>query len=107
MPNRSECAPRVRLKLSANWNRCSLGYTRGYACAAPTVVPATVKYSGPVSGGHRSDAAGSANRSLNQPKRNSLTELGVTTAVHNALPYRVSTIELPLLARALPFVSTA
>src|ERR1041385_6842835 len=60
----------------------------------------------PVSAGHRLPASGSASRSLNQPTRNSLTALVVGIEVHEALPYRVSTVELALLPMALPLVST-
>src|SRR5262249_33598305 len=84
-PNLAECAPLVQLKLSTIWKRCSLGKVRGYAAAAPTALPFRLMTSGPVEG-HRLDAPGSERRSLNQPKRSSLTELLLGIDVHDAFP---------------------
>ena len=67
----------------------------------------SVIVSPPVYFGQRSEAAGSDNRSLNQPNRSSFTIVDEMIDVQAAFPYRVSTVELPLFAIMLPFVSTA
>src|SRR3954465_7664414 len=107
IPNFIVWAPAFQLRLSAYSKRFSLGFNRGYEFAIPKLfVLFTVRLAKPRPGYRKSALAGSYSRSLNQPKRASLTECVLTIDVHCARPYASRTVESALLPIAAPLLNT-